>query len=706
MYRKLPALLLLICLGFTGRAQYLEWAGQQASSASPGGQGYAVCVDPWGNVYTTGYLQGTADFDPGPGVFNLTTAGQMAYMQKLDKNGNFVWAKLFSGTGSTSIARGITADSFGGIYFTGGFGGGMDADPNAGTHIITATAGYDIFLIKLDTGGNYRWAKSFGGSANDYGESVTTDRSGNVYVCGYFVNSADFDGGPGTFMLSAGGTANSNAFLEKLDSAGNFIWAKDLGASAGSGLNVSSASSVALDYAGNIFVTGGFKNTIDFDPGTGTTLLTSWGGTSHSNCYVSKLDNSGNLIWVKQIGGTVDCGGTALATDPAGSVIIVGSFNYTIDLDPGAGVVSITDMSGGYNNSWIEKLDVSGNFKWGSILGSADILGVMGVCVDQAGNSYNTGFFRGTTDFDPGTGVYALSTSGSNNDNYIQKLDSNGNFLWARQIEGANAQADGMAIDSKRNIYLTGFFNGTYDFDPGPGTFSMSSGTFNNTFTMKIYQYKYGDDVAAGCGSYTLAGNTITASGTYLDTLTAALGMDSIVSVEVTINTIPSPGTISGTDSVCKTGTRTLTESVTGGIWGATNGKATVAAGVVSGVTVGTDTIFYVVNNGLCADTARFPMRVVVCNKTGIETESTDAVAMRISPNPGRGEFHIAISGEFTDLALLTVTDVLGRKIKEQLLPVENAKETTLVLDAAPGVYFFNVVVGGKRWSEKVVLVR
>lgn len=163
--KKLFFLLTFIinCLGCY--AQNFEWARMISSVYSE--VGYSIVNDDFGNVYTTGKFSGTCDFDPGLGVFNLTSGGgDNIFISKLSASGVFVWAKSFVSTGG-AVGNCIKIDRSGNVYTTGFFGNTVDFDPGPNVFNLSSSNGLsDIFLSKLDADGNFIWAKNIGGSSN------------------------------------------------------------------------------------------------------------------------------------------------------------------------------------------------------------------------------------------------------------------------------------------------------------------------------------------------------------------------------------------------------------------------------------------------------------------------------------------------------------------------------------------------------------
>jgi hypothetical protein len=476
-------------------------------------QSWSIATDASGNVYTTGYFQGTVDFDPGAGVFNLTSAGQDdIFIQKLDAGGNFIWAKRMGAT-SVDVGFGLTTDGLGNIYTTGYFQGTVDFDPGAGVFNLISGGSYDIFIQKLDASGNFIWAKSMGGVTMDQGWSITIDVSGNVCTTGYFSGTVDFDPGAAVFNLVS---ASTDIFIQKLDAAGNFIWAKRIGAAS----TVHYSQSISTDASGNIFTAGYFQGTVDFDPGAGVFNLTTVGS---NDIFIQKLDANGNFIWAKSMGTPSDDRGFSLRTDASGNVFTTGYFGGgTIDFDPGPGVFNLT--SAGTNEIFVQKLDAGGNFVWAKSTGGSTSSDIgYALTTDGAGAVYTTGQFEGTVDFDPGPGVFNLAAGGFSNV-FIQKLDAGGNFVWAKSMGGPSYDVGfSIATDGSGNVYTTGHFYGTADYDPDAAVFNLTSAGSDDIFIQKLNQCI----VPAQAGAINGATNVCTGVGSTVYSVSAVFAATS-----------------------------------------------------------------------------------------------------------------------------------------------------------------------------------
>jgi len=411
----------------------------------PQGFGTPLATDSSGNAYVTGQFNGTPDFDPGPGTSVLTNhSSGDTFVAKYSSTGGYVWAKSLVG-GATSVTRGmgIGVDSSGNVYVAGFFTGSIDLDPGAGTATVTSAGGSDVYIVKLDSSGNYVWGKRIGGTSGDVPTALALDGSGNVYVAGGFDGTVDFDPNAGVANLTASG-AN---FIVKLDSSGNYVAATAFAANGSAQTN-----GLAVDGSGNVYAAGFFYFASDFDPGAGVTTLTGAGG---QDIFVLKLTSSFGLSWARSVGSLGDETATGVAVDGSGNVYATGQFSsLSVDFDPGAGVATVTNPATG-NQAFVLKLNSSGNFVWVDQFGSSGNDGAAGIVLDGSGNPYVTGYYSGTVDFDPGAGVTNL-TSGTNGPIFTIRLTPAGALTWAIGGGSGGGGTSSIAINASGLIKIAG----------------------------------------------------------------------------------------------------------------------------------------------------------------------------------------------------------------------------------------------------------
>jgi len=548
---KLISTVAILLSTFFVNAQNFEWAKSMGGASQD--RGNSISTDPSGNVYTTGLFDGTVDFDPGAGVYNIATSGgNDIFISKLDAAGNFLWAKGIGGTLNDG-GYSITNDALGNVYITGTYRGTVDFDPGAGVFNLVFVGSEDMFILKLDANGDFLWAKSMGGaSAVARGLSISIAPSGDVYTTGAFSGTVDFDPGAGAFSMIS--SANSDdIFISKLDANGNFLWAKRMG-----GTSIDRGGDITTDPSGNVYSTGSFNTTADFDPGAGTFNMVSSGSY---DVFISKLDANGNFIWAKKMGGTSIDIGNSIAADLSGNVYSTGRFNGTADFDPGAGTFNRVSIGG--QDIFISKLDANGTFIWAKTIGgTSDDVGYS-IKMDPWGNVYTAGSYELTADFDPGAGSYNMTSAGIS-DIFISKLDTNGAFIWAKSMGGTlNEDGYSIATDAAGNVYSTGQFGGTADFDPGVNTYNLTSvDLIYDIFISKLCGPSFGTDIQTECGSYTwIDGNTYTSSNnvaTYNISGGAANGCDSLVTLNLTI-----VNAVTGSDSQTECGSYTWIDGIT-----------------------------------------------------------------------------------------------------------------------------------------------
>jgi hypothetical protein len=435
--------------------------------------GTKIIFDSNGNQIIVGNFSGTIDFDPNQGVNNLTSSGSDdMYILKLDNLGNFLWVKKIGGSGSDIISD-MVINSQGDIIFAGYFQNNVDFDPGVGTFNLTAAGQEDFIIEKLDNNGNFIFCKVVSGPFSDVISNLSLDSSGNIYSTGWFTGSnTDFDPGSGTFPLTASG---ADIFIWKLDPNGNFIWAKKIG---GSGDNVSNC--IEIDQQGNIFVSGNFQNTTDFDPGPATFNITPYGST---DAFVVKLNSNGDFTWAIRVGGTLAEYPYRVSCDLIGNVFIGGNFNGTADFDPGNGTYNITSQ--GQNDAFLMKVDASGNFQWAKTIGGTGQESIRDITSEASGHFYVSGTFQNTVDLDPGSSTSTFTSSGLD-DSFYSLFDPNGNQVWVKTLGGTGIDAIYQTVGYQGSLYLTGVFSNSVDFDPNSGVQNSTSNGLQDAFILKL----------------------------------------------------------------------------------------------------------------------------------------------------------------------------------------------------------------------------
>lgn len=433
--------------------------------------GSSICSDSLGNTYATGLYTLTVDIDFGPDTFNLNTIGSTAgdgFIQKNDPNGHLIWAKQID-----AAITNITIDREGNLYVVGGFKYTVDFDPGPGVYQLFANS-TDAFILKLDTAGNFVWARDIGGGSDpSLTTHVAVDDTGNVFITGYVEGTVDLDPGPATLSHTTLGYTNNatDIFIEKLDSAGNLVWVQVIGNDEGD-----ISTSLCLDSDNNVYVTGYVTGIADFDAGPDTSAL-------DTEAFVLKLKADGTFQWVKGF----DCGFTDMYIDSLENLTLTGRYRGTVDFDPGPGTVTNqTYPPLSREDVFLLKLDSSGGFVF---FREFDMLGVSSMDHDNFGNTYLTGRFQNYVDFDPGPGVSGLNPSGTQI--YLIKLDFNGNFQWVKALESSTTDySRDIHLDIANNIYLIGSFENSVDFDPSSAVFNMTSNGSDDYFLLKLGQDK------------------------------------------------------------------------------------------------------------------------------------------------------------------------------------------------------------------------
>ncbi len=346
------------------------WATRydNGSAAMP----YFVVADAGGNLFLGGALAGTAAFGGPPLVPPCASGAWLdVYLVKLDPGGSHLWSERFGDCNWQNVVDAASDGS--NLVVTGGFESTLDF----GTTLITSVGARDLFVAKLDAAGTVLWARGFGDAGEQFGYGIAVDPAGNVLVTGSFSGTIDFGGGP---MVASVG---ADAFLVKLDSSGNYLWARQFGIDGGQ-----VGGDVVVDVFGNVISTGVTNGRVDFGGG----VLTPAG----TNLYVAAYGADGTYRWGALFGTTWANPGRLFA-DPAGNTLITGSFLDSIDFGGGP----LTTGPGG-KMMFLAKLAPDGSSIWSEAYGDpTNPSGATGsaVVIDPSAMAVVYANFEGTATF-------------------------------------------------------------------------------------------------------------------------------------------------------------------------------------------------------------------------------------------------------------------------------------------------------------------
>lgn len=453
-----------------------------------------VAVDKQGNVYNCGSFNGEVDFNsikeyvPALG-FND------GYIMKTDKSGHFLWSQQIGGTNAFVNAYSLTLDDSGNIYVVGSFSGTVHFGNggSGGSISLTSQANTDdIFVAKYNETGTCVWAMEMGGAGgSDAAYALTYDNGGYIYITGDFTGNASF----GTVNLTGKGT--QDVFIMKMDTNGKAVWAKSVG-----GKRSVNGYAIAVDIEKNVYVKGAYRgDTVDFDPGAGSSYMS----TATNAIFLLKLTDNGDYVWAKQMEGAQKLQvGKSLAIDACGDLYMTASFTGTVDFDPDTSTFYLTKASN-KGDAFVVKWNSYGKFIWAKNLGgiSTDMHGAA-IDVDQSGRVYTTGFFNDIAVMDSASNTYLFSNGG--NDIYLSVHDQDGSYLWAGQIGGAGYDyPSALLLDDYNNMYISGYFEGTVDFDPTSGGTAIKTAA-GLTYSLFVSKLSYVDTASGGTISLQISG--------------------------------------------------------------------------------------------------------------------------------------------------------------------------------------------------------
>ena len=430
------------------------------TTVSPGySVAHDVATDSEGNILVTGNFQGATDFDPGSGQTIRTSNDNSRdmFLAKYDPQGGLIWVNTFGSTSSSDSSQALAVDNAGNVYVTGSFRGTV----NFGGTTRTAVRNGDIFAAKYTASGNLSYVFTAGGTSTDYGRGIAVDSNGNAYVSGNFDDSITIGGQ----TLNA---AFTDAYLLKLNTNGSVSWVRHFG-----GSHNDWAFDVAVDNENNVYTTGYFASTADFNK-TGSAVNRNASG---DDAFVTKHSNNGVLQWVKNFGDQA----RAIEANSDGNVVVAGKFQSDFDFDPSFPSSNLTS-EGGFDGFAIQ-LDRNGGFVWLNQIGGTGSVEPLGLSIDADQNAYLTGSFGGALRPDL-LDDHIFSSLGST-DAFVSRIGTDGRDDWTRTF-GSNSSDSGYGISATTDtVLLSGRYTDGTDFDPSADT---AIGTGNGFFLLNLRQ--------------------------------------------------------------------------------------------------------------------------------------------------------------------------------------------------------------------------
>ena len=476
---------------------------------------YDAASDSEGHFWCTGSFEGTVDFDPGPDEENRTSIADSkdVFVLELDGDGNFINVIVIGGTADDE-SESIIIDNSDNVYIAGYYQTTVDFNPSADVAEHTAIGGKDIFMLKLNSAGEYIWAKTIGSTTNDQARDIALDNSNNLYITGSFSGIADFDPGPGVNTVTA---ISNNIFGLKLDAAGDFEWVSNLG-----GGFPDHGYSIVADSDHFVYLAG-------------RATLPAFDGSFLTGAWVFRLTETGSLDWARH---HKEGERPRLALDDNEDLYMTGKFTGTTDFDwiePGL-PPSFELTSFGSGDIFIKKMDTEiGAMIWAEQFGGTNDDYGSDILIFENEEVYVTGGFHVTGHFDPESADGDITSLG-NYDAFLVKLSCRNTGEIETTVCDEYISPSGLY-----NYTSTGIYKDTLSNINGCDSVI--------TIDLTVNYFSISTEDVAACESYIWAHNGLeyTTSDLLTDTLTSVLtGCDSIIQVNLEIASIDSSITVDG----------------------------------------------------------------------------------------------------------------------------------------------------------------
>jgi len=419
---------------------------------------YDTVTDGDGNLYLTGYFYDPINFASDWGSTDLKTpAGAYdIFVTKINANGSYGWTHRMGGSGDDQ-GRAVETDGNGNVYVAGHFWDEVNFAQDWGeSDSKTSAGGYDIFVTKINADGSYGWTHRMGGTGDDHAHGLATDGAGIVYAAGYFDDTVNFeeDWGGSDLKTCAGGY---DIFVTKINADGSYDWTHRMGAA-----GVDHGYGVATDSTGNVYVTGYFVLTVNFEEDWGGTDFKSSAGDA--DIFLMRVNGDGTYGWTRRLGGSTSDRGYDIAADSASNLYVIGDFSDTVDFGQDWGQSDLESSAGG-QDIFISKAHGDGTYGWTSRMGATENDYGYSITLDGAGNIFMAGTFCDTVNFADDWRGSDSKTSAGSNDIFVTKITAYGLYGYTKRMgDTGNDQGTAIGADGNGNVYAAGFFFNTVEF--------------------------------------------------------------------------------------------------------------------------------------------------------------------------------------------------------------------------------------------------
>ncbi len=458
---KYRLLIFLLSVQFSLLSQEFTFSKMYHNGSKSSDRLKHIELSPTKNILAVGQFGDSIQFDLSSNSgFDISLWGDDIFILNLNSNLEFRWVKKISGQNKS--VNDFAIDSNGNIYIVGDFGGTIDFDPSTSNYSITSPSHNDSYILKLDSNGSFLWVKTFDGS-NSQIDQIELDNDNNIIIAGSYKGQIDFD--PSASIYNSNSGANSeDLFVLKLDSNGMFNWVDIIWGSTFSGK--SNPTSLIVDKLNRIYI-GARINIQSGYLSKGTRFIS----TLDSGSYILQLFPNGLLKNSLKFS-FIDINSISILNN---HIVSVGSFSDSIDFDPSTSEFKLMTSSISDTDIFILSLDSSMSFNWAHSIGGIYADEANTVQITEENNIITTGYFKDFADFDPDTSTVELFSGSNSKSSFICVLDSNGKFVWARNLKASYNESNSL-ISIDNNIFWAGNFKISMLYNPNPISYANAKG--------------------------------------------------------------------------------------------------------------------------------------------------------------------------------------------------------------------------------------